>query len=172
MKDGILIGFSTPNSWHPISWLVRTFMGSKMSHTFLVYYDDDLERQMVMEAHESGFRLIPWEKFLNKNKIVMLVDPMWDMSDAIKFLANYINTAYDFAGLFGSIFVVLGSWFKKKWKNPVQSARSMFCSEANVRAMQYVNHPDTIFLIPDDTTPKMLCDVLLAGRCRHVADVE
>ena len=68
------IGFSTPKSFNPVSWLVKTVTGSKASHAFFVYHDLDFDMEMVMEAHELGFRLTPLMLFEKGNPLADCVN--------------------------------------------------------------------------------------------------
>ena len=103
------IGFSTPKQFNPVSWLVRTVTGSKASHAFFVYHDQDFDMDMVMEAHELGFRLTPFEHFKKKNKLVGLFVPKHPIDTGLKYVAQrYLGTMYDYSGLVGEIVVMAG----------------------------------------------------------------
>jgi hypothetical protein len=151
-----LIGFSTPRSFNPVSWLVRRFTRSECSHCFFLYWDDDFECDMVLEAHELGFRLITWQRFIRKNRIIALVEPAWPLDTGFLKLGQWVGSAYDFGGLFGQAVVQLGRWFQRKWRNPFRSSRSMFCSESIARCMQWASHPDARSFSPEETAPQDL----------------
>jgi hypothetical protein len=154
-----LIGFSTPARFNPVSWLVRRLTGSKASHAFFIYDDMDWGCQMVLEAHELGFRLIPLEHFRRRNKVLAVFEPCVDISAGVQFVAlEYLGEPYDFGGLIGFSFVLLGRWLRKKWHNPLHSTKAVFCSEACVVALQCVNYPNASGLVPYDTEPQALFD--------------
>src|SRR5574343_542682 len=94
-------GFSTPVSFNPISWLVRKFTKSRVSHVWFKYFDADFNMDMVMEAHELGFRLLPYERFKKNNKIVAVWSTKDDLGSGLRWAATWLGTAYDFSGLFG-----------------------------------------------------------------------
>lgn len=48
---------------------------------------------------------------------------------------RYVGSRYDFEGLIGMTWVMIGRWLRRKWKNPFRSAKNVFCSEAVIRAM-------------------------------------
>jgi hypothetical protein len=151
------IGFSTPKKFNPISWLVRKISGSTASHAFFIYSDKDWQADMVMEAHELGFRLIPLAHFEKKNEIVASFVPKQTIDDGVRFVAlEYLGTVYDFGGLFGGALLMLGRWLKRKWHNPWDSSHAVFCSEAVVIAMQKTNYPGAGLLVARDTTPQDL----------------
>lgn len=175
----VYIGFSTPNWFNPVSWVVRKFTGSSVSHTWTMYFDDDLGIYVVLEAHELGFRIVPFERFEKYNKIVTLIDPVWPFhdlqnqnKDGLFFLAKLLGSMYDFPGLFGSAFVVLGKWLRLKWHNPFKGPRLMFCSEANTRALQVIKYPGADSLIPDDTSPQDLMEFLLMGNAKVIDETQ
>lgn len=152
------IGFSTPKSFNPVSWAVRKFTGSKASHAFFVYRDVDFDMDMVMEAHELGFRLTPLKLFEQKNNIVKLVTPKHPIDNGLRLVARrYLGTMYDFAGLFGMMVVMFGRWLKKKWKNPARGVASVYCSESVVLAMRQSVGYEHVKLDPD-VTPQDLYD--------------
>jgi len=131
------VGFSTPKMFNPVSWLVRKFTGSKASHAFFVYHDADFDMNMVMEAHELGFRLTPLKHFEKHNNILRLVSPKNPIDFGVKLVARrYLGTMYDYASLFGMIVVMVGRWLKRKWKNPARSSKNVYCSEAVILAMK------------------------------------
>ena len=155
-----IIGFSTPNYFNPISALIRWITKSKVSHAWFMYHDTDFDLDMVMEAHELGFRLIPFEKFKLHNKVVDTVTPDVNLDPGLKLLAHSLGDIYDYWGLLGMGVVLLGHWFKRKWKNPLQSPKHMFCSEAVVTALQACGSKKAESLTPGSTSPQMLRDTL------------
>ena len=72
--DTTYIGFSTPKKFNPLSWLIKVFTTSKVSHTWFMYHDMDFDTDIVMEAHTTGFRIIPYVLFEEKNKIIAVID--------------------------------------------------------------------------------------------------
>ncbi|MBN1206247.1 MAG: hypothetical protein JXB05_15125 [Myxococcaceae bacterium] len=151
-----LIGFSTPRSFNPVSLLVRRFTRSECSHCFFLYWDDDFECDMVLEAHELGFRLITWQRFVRKNRIIALVEPAHPLDSGFLRLGEWVGSAYDFGGLIGQAFVQFGRFLQRKWRNPFRSSRSMFCSESIARCMQWAEHPDARHFSPKETAPQDL----------------
>ncbi len=151
------IGFSTQRG-NPVSATIRFFTGSKTSHAWLLVVDPLFDMELVMEAHELGFRLVPFKTFRKNNRIVALIDPGHPLEPGIREAAKWLGSIYDFAGLFGMLFVMLGRVLKRKWKNPFRSARSMFCSEAVVRVLRASGYPGAERLSPENTTPQDLLD--------------
>jgi hypothetical protein len=151
------IGFSTPRGFNPVSWIVRKLTGSVCSHAFFIYWDLDYEADIVMEAHELGFRHVPLSHFVRQNEIVASFVPRADINAGVKWVAmEYLGDAYDFGGLLGAAFVLLGRWLKKKWNNPLANPKHVFCSEAVVYALQRAHYPGASEMVPRDTTPQDL----------------
>lgn len=166
------IGFSTPKKFNPVSWLVRKLTGSVCSHAFFIYWDLDYEADIVMEAHELGFRHVPLDHFSRQNDIVASFTPRLDISPGLKFVAlEYLGGPYDWGGLIGSAIVLLGRWLRKKWDNPLASAKAVFCSEAVVIALQKAGYPGAEALVPRDTSPQdLLVFFTKEGEARTDAD--
>ncbi len=165
-----LVGFSTPNWFNPVSWVVRKVTGSKCSHAWFLYYDQDLEMTMVMEAHELGFRLIPFERFTKYNKLVAIFRPPKPIDQGLRVVAKrYLSTTYDFGGLIGMTVVRLGQWFRVKWKNPFRGAKSVFCSEAVCIAMKESSGYEDFDEDPDSVDPQTLMDYFMARKWEPVA---
>jgi hypothetical protein len=151
------IGFSTGKG-NPVSAIIRFFTGSRASHAWLLVHDPLFDMELVMEAHEVGFRLVPFKTFRKANRIVAIVDPQHPLDPGVREAAKWLGSQYDFRGLFGMMFVIAGRVFRRKWKNPFRSARSMFCSEAVVRVLRASGFPDATRLSAEDTTPQDLMD--------------
>lgn len=153
------IGFSTTNNW--VSKIIRKMTHSKVSHAW-IYFDNDsfFGFPLVLESTTEGFRIIPYEQFKKANIVVTLVDTKIDISSALVKEAQNLGESYDFIGLIGMFFVMIGKWFKMKIKNPSHNLHSMFCSEAVVRILQQANYPGTKDLDPKNISPEDLYELL------------
>lgn len=156
MPEPTRIAFSTSDGF--VSKAIRCFTGSKVSHCFFVYWDEDFQRDMVMEATKGGFRIVPFAHYVDQ--VVEIITPAHDVDPGLKAAVDWLGTAYDYTGLIGMIFVEVGRWLKRKWKNPLQSAHAMFCSEVVLRSLQSANYPGADKLDPGSTDPQMLLDFL------------
>jgi hypothetical protein len=149
----IQIGFSTTPG--PLSWLIRRVTQSKVSHCWLLGPDDGEE--VVWEADTSGFRRVPYAEFRASNQVLVIAAPAVDLGPAFESVKEkWLGTDYDVLGLVGSIFVPLGRWLHRRWRNPFASDDVQFCSEAIVRVLQAANHPGADSLDPSDTSPQDL----------------
>lgn len=133
----VRVGFSTPRAFNPVSWLVRKFTGSRASHAFFVYFDENFDMEVVLEAHELGIRLLPLKHFERSNRIVKLVAPTHPIDEGLRKVGQrYLGSAYDFAGLIGMALVMFGRWLERRWKNPFRGSKSVYCSESVIMAMK------------------------------------
>ncbi len=159
--DNIVLGFSTPKFWNPVSWLVRLFTKSKASHTWVAYHDPTLGIDVVAEAHEFGFRIIRYDKFIKRNNIVAIFRLDHPPHAVMRKMAAWLGTMYDFAGLFGMTINLIGRYFGlKALKNPSHSVDAVFCSESVVRVLQELNPGKYKELDPNNTTPQDLLDYM------------
>ena len=148
------IGFSTSKtSW--ISKIIRWFTHGQVSHTFFIYFDTDWNRDMVMEATEGGFKITP---FSQHGGIVKIVTPKYSVEKGLAEAVDWLGDGYDYVGLFGMMWVEFGRWLKRKWRTPLRSSKTMFCSEAVARVMQDTQYPGTGTWDPQSIDPEMLLE--------------
>src|SRR4051812_22695376 len=122
----VLVGFSTSKKL--VSRIIRLVTGSKISHTWFLVRDP-MFGDMVLQATMGGFHLVAYEVFKKKHEIIAILDIKHPLDRGIKQAALWLGYRYDYLGLFGAGFVVVGAWFKRKWNNPLDSSQALFCSE-------------------------------------------
>jgi hypothetical protein len=149
------IGWSTQR-YNPVSALIRSMTGAQCSHVWWIYYDLDFGIDMVMDAHETGYRLIPFTTFQKRNKIVAIIQPKHDVDDALLFSVQWLGTMYDFAGLLGAAWVQVGRFLRRQWKNPFRSKSNVYCSEAVARGLISQSYPNLTVDDPEVVTPDQL----------------
>lgn len=159
----IRVGFSTQKK-NPISKIIRKLTGSTVSHAWLVFDDPVFEREMVIEATETGVVMTPFDVFSVRNDVVEILTPRISLHSGLKTAGQWLGESYDFTGLFGTAIVLLGRWFKRRWKNPFNNAKAMFCSEFVVRVLQESGYPGSECLDPSATTPQDLREFM----CRPI----
>lgn len=141
---------------NPLSALVRWVTNSKASHCFLIINDPLMKYELILQASIGGIQLTSYDIFKKRHTIVQEFDTGPKMIIGLQSMCNQIGDTYNYVGLFGMIFVMLGRWFKKKFNNPFHSATSMFCSEAVCLAVQAANYPWFKDLKDYDTDPNDL----------------
>lgn len=154
------VGFST--SKHPISAVIRWVTRSPASHAWLVYWDQDFQRDMVMEASAYGFRLIPFSVFQKNNTVIEVHDLGVMLHQGLSSVSDWLGSRYDGLGLIGMLWVYLGRMLKRRWSNPLGSPHGMFCTEAIVRALQADLFPGSSALVPEGSSPPDLMVFLRA----------
>src|SRR5512137_856341 len=118
----VTVGFSTPKKWMPLSWAIKKLTRSEASHAWLLVDAPVFGLRVVMDSHLSGFRLVPFEHFLEKNRVVALAVPRWDLGAGVSAQAQEVGDGYDYLGLAGMVYVTLmWKWFKKSVKNPFRT---------------------------------------------------
>lgn len=149
------VGFSTSKT-NLISRIIRWFTKGRTSHTFVVYWDTDFERDMIMEATEGGFKITPFSRY--EKSLVAIFVPKYPIDVGLKKAVDWLGEGYDYEGLFGMAWVELGRWLKRKWHNPLHNSKTMFCSEAVVRILQDSSYPGADKFDPASTDPEMLLE--------------
>lgn len=163
--DGVAIGFSTVRK-NPISALIRWATGAKASHVWLLVRLFGV--LTVIEASEKGF--IPsmsYARFAKKNDVVSVVVVEHDMHVGLSWAAQHFGERYDAAGLFGMLWVMIGSWFHRRWRNPTDDRKALFCSEAIAEVLRRSNYPGAETFVPQETTPKQLYDFFEKTNVEH-----
>jgi len=75
---------------------------------------------------------------------------------------RYLGSHYDFFGLFGMSFVSLGRVLRRKWKNPCNSTKAMFCSELVATVLKDSRYPktETGDFVPSKLSPQDLLEFM------------
>jgi len=154
----IYVGFSTTN--FIVSRIIRRLTKSEVSHTFFAYLA--FGRLWVLEAGFLGICIVPLDKFAKKNQIILLVPVKELNTEDLSSAMDRLGDAYDFGGLFGGIFPIIGHWLKRKWKNPWDNTKAMFCSELIVTTLQDAKFKGMEEFVAADTTPQELKDYFTA----------
>lgn len=118
---------------------------------------------MVMEAHLT-FQLVPMEVFEAHNRVVALARTGTDLNPGLRKAALWLGSFYDVAGLLGMVPVMLRRLWRgvrSRVRNPWNSSRSMFCSEAVAFALCEANYPGAEGLPPSSTSPQDLYDLFV-----------
>ena len=154
----IAIGFST-QTWSPVSALIRFVTRSKATHVWVLA--NLFGVPCVIEASEKGFLpSMTFDQFLKKNALVTLVPIAPSLDVGLRWAAKNFGEAYDFTGLFGMAWVMLGRFLHRRWRNPFDSRKALFCSEAIAKILSISGFPGAEFLVPEETTPQQLLELL------------
>jgi hypothetical protein len=152
---------------HPLSRFIRWATGSFCSHVALLYTEPTMGIDVVLEANEDGFGMLSLEQWRQRNEEVYRIDVPADLGTGLRAVAVELGERYDVEGLVGMAVVMLGRWLRRRWRNPWQSRRAMFCSELVSRVLIAGGWP--VEVDPSATSPHDLY-VLLGGH-RSMSDV-
>jgi len=138
-----------------VSRTIRAVTRSKVSHCFFLFMNDDewLGTPMILAADRGGFNPMTLEQFRLENNIIALYEPKQSLRPGIQKALPLLGERYDYGGLVGDTWVLLGRRLKRHWKNPLHEPNAMFCSAAMVKVMQLDDYPDCLDL-NQDTTPE------------------
>ncbi len=162
MIEPVRIGFSTTDAL--LSRIVRALTRSKVSHAFLVYFDVDFDRDMVMEAVGAGFRIVPLDKFARHNRIVDVVTPRFPIDEGLRAAVDWLGESYDARGIVGMAILLAVRALRRRTRgarNLLASRRALFCSEAVARACRACKYPG-FDRDPETTTPQDLYQFFMA----------
>lgn len=146
----ITVGFSSADTL--VSWVIRKVTGSGVSHCFVVH--KVLGVECALEAVASGFRAIPMSVFAEDNRIVDIVSVDSSSLEEEPILGAMLGHPYDFIGLFGFLWVMLGRRLGRQWSNPAGGPGKLFCSEAVVRVLAASGVPGASLLDPEQCSPE------------------
>ncbi len=123
----IKIGFSTTNSWY--SKIIRWFMKSNVSHSYIKIYDEFLKTSLVLHADFVGTVIVHSEVFDLTNIVVEeyeINDSRLD--DAIRKNLWHLGKRYDWYDMYQWMLVLMFKrWFVRKVKDPMESPKKLIC---------------------------------------------
>ena len=124
----ITLAFSRPKRWTLLSWAIRRFTKSRVSHCLIGVTVHGI--RMFLHCTAGGVKLTPRKKYERENDIVHEFPFRTDVSGPLVHAYQHLDDAYDYAGLFGFAWVII-AWrlFARRIRNPLANARAMWCSE-------------------------------------------
>jgi hypothetical protein len=125
------LGFSTSSSF--ISKAIKRWTKSKVSHCYIVYRDQTFCSDMVIHATDWRVKIIMYAEFARKTKVVeefnLLDGEGISGHKGLVSVAPLLDKKYDIWGLFGYMWVLIGRFFGRSWRNPLASDDKYVCSE-------------------------------------------
>ena len=155
--NNTFIGFSNSTSF--ISRLIMWFTRSKASHCFIIFYDNTLDCYMIFESSIKGPALQTLEQFKKNNNIILIIPAKVDLLPGIKKEISFLEDNYDFIGIIGMMFVSIGRFFNKFWKNPLNT-KNFWCSELVTEVLRNSDYPHITQIDSSVTTPQDLIKFL------------
>lgn len=117
---------------------------------------------MVLQSSDDtgGFHLMTYAVFKQKNQVVAMFE-LGDLANVgLQTASLKLGHRYDYLGLFGMAWVLLGRWLKRKWRNPWESSKALTCAEAVVYILQESDYPGARMLDPSSVTPQDILDFI------------
>lgn len=129
----VRVGFSRTNGI--VSRIIRWFLGSKVSHTYIRLDDRFLGTPLVFHADYVGVVIVHAPLFEKQNIVVEEYEIENDSFDyAIKKNLALLGKKYDYWNLLGWAWVIaLKRWFKRKIENPIDDPKKLICVDFVLR---------------------------------------
>jgi hypothetical protein len=161
--DSIIVGFSRPRGWfEPFSWLIRLITWSPMSHAYIRFYDEKLDRWVVFQASGLKVNYIGQTMFDSVEDVVEeFAIPVSDATkqSVLQGAIDVCGSSYGTGQVFGCLWVLFMRIFKKKVNNPFFSGSSYFCSELVGDILEEIGLGD---IDPSTMAPKDVRDFLVS----------
>ena len=127
----IKIGFSYPKSKLAVQGpIFATIMGTPYDHVYLQVNIDGQE--LIFQATSRRVNLTILEVFLEESNLIKdyQINLTKDQyNQLLIFIYSTLGRKYDFLGVLGFLWVLLGRKLGKKWANPLAKHQTYFCSE-------------------------------------------
>ena len=159
-----------------ISKVIRWATNGSYSHALLLW-EDPMLGWMRMEAEWDGYHIRPHRQGSPRLDGIRVIEkvpvdslntcaiPLSNTYDGLlRVCAQWLGHRYDYQGIVGFLFVVIGRLIKKRWTNPLSSPSRLFCSEAIARGLKDMKHPGFSDIEPSEVSPQDLFDVLKQER--------
>lgn len=143
----MIIGFSRPKKWMPLSEAIMWWMGTNYSHVWFCMELPDIGKKIVLHANWKGVNVDDFDHFCMDNKLVSLVPVIDDdrAREATRFMISNIGKSYGYLSL---LTIFLGIKFG-------DGKRTMICSELIARAFKLKGEWDY-----DSVTPEQIMEAL------------
>lgn len=159
------IAFSTPKRWTLLSWAIKKFTKSRVSHCLIG--TEIMGHQIFLHCTAGGVKIDSRKGYLKDNDLIHEFKFKGGMTEAVRHAWSHIDDDYDYAGIFGFAWVIIWGWLKRKVKNPVASPSSMWCSEFVLHLNAHGEHagivPEWNGLDPEYTHCQHLIDRIKPG---------
>jgi hypothetical protein len=129
----IVIGFSTPNTWKPFSWLIQTSLNIPYDHVYIKVHSDEFQCDMIYQASSTMVNFMGTDIFSANNNT--LDEFSISMSDTgytamMQWAAKTAGTPYSIKEIIGLAIVRIAELCGKTIKNPLRDGNSAYvCSE-------------------------------------------
>jgi hypothetical protein len=138
----ITILFSTTKKWTLVSWIIKSFTHSKVSHSAI---GTDMHGiPVILGADAHGVAVTPRSTFEKTDKVVWefeIIAPITE--EDLQRVIGELGEKYDYGSILGfALLLKARDWFKVKIKNIFASSGMVVCSE-------YCTHLNARKVIPE-----------------------
>lgn len=151
MYNNIVIGFSRAKNPMAIgSQLIRFYENTSFSHTYITFFSDLYQRQMVIQASHGYVHELSYDMFLEQNIIVeefKIGCSSTELMNIFSFIAITLGKNYSYFQLF---MILVRPWLGKFFKS-VNDDESYICSElaAKITTIAHLNiHGELDYITP------------------------
>ena len=109
------------------SWFIRKMGRSKASHCAIGA--EMYGVPVIVEDTVGGVRVYPRKRWIGGKRIIGEYRFVPNMEDGLRHAIGHVGDEYDYVGLLGYFWVLMGRWLNKKWRNPLAKASAAVCSE-------------------------------------------
>ena len=163
MTPVITLIFSTASGI--LSWLIRRFQGKNAKASHCAIGTEMHGIPVVIEDTVGGVRIYPRDRWIKEHRLVeeyAFLPP--NMEDGVRHTIEHVGDKYNYAGLFGYLWVMLGRWLRHKWHNPFASTRKDVCSGFILEMdPDRILVPEWKSLIASETIPEDLRQICATG---------
>ena len=161
--SSIRFTFITSNSL--LSRVIRWMTRETITHVII----DDLQlcgRDVVLEAVGKGVTISDRARTLEGCEVVDIIDVPTGAAFKSTVIYNVIRdnlgAGYDYTGMLGYLWVMLGRALKQRWHNPLGNAKSYVCVELAVDILRRIDPVRASLIDPLAITPQEFRDFLEA----------
>jgi len=123
-NEDVRIVFTASRTW--FGKLIRKITKSKVSHVFVEI--PVWGQRFAVESTVSGTRIVPAHKA--RHYIHSEFQCSFPVRPGLLAIGEKLGSPYDWAGTFFlGILIIVGQWFKMKWKKLCWNTKSLKCSE-------------------------------------------
>lgn len=148
----IKLVFTARPNW--ISRFIRWITKSPVSHVFIEYESKTFGGKWALEAWVPSVRSIP--SHLAKENVYeekTLLHKSFDVPTALMELGKYVGAPYDYKSVLMFIPMIIFKKIVAKWRHPLVTNKSQFCSELTARFLMLLKLPGTEEWEPECITP-------------------
>lgn len=163
MTSNIVIGFSRAKSrLNPYSLAIRLVQGTPYSHTYIRFYSESYERELVYQASGLYVNFDSKANFDSKELVIreFVVPVSLDTKKKIvQFAIDQVGDPYDIVGVLGLALVKMSALVGLTIKNPFRTGdNTYFCSKIVSHVLE--EYKGISMGNPDNVTPQDAYNIL------------